>query len=284
MRPRLSSGRGLSPGRGLSSGRAAWRLATGGAGPATAAVGVLIFACVFLAVAGPREGVALRSHALQQSFGAELPVQRTVYASLNDTALTSRMRVATTSAATLVTVQSDLRRNLAALHLPLAPAGTDWAGLTSPLNTLTAYAKAAAPAGIPPQLELAYRGQLSRYTTLVSGALPRTATQGADGTTLQIAVTTGTAATLHLRVGSRLGDGLGTTLIVTGIVRPGGAASAPFWAADPLVYAPPRRRRRRPPACRTGPVPGSSGPANWPCCSRRWTRPPRPPPRTSRWT
>ncbi len=222
----------------LSSARAAWRLATGGAGPATAAVGVLIFACVFLAVAGPREGVALRSHALQQSFGAELPVQRTVYASLNDTALTSRMQVRTTSAATLVTVQSELRRNLAALHLPLAAASTDWSGLTSPLGTLTAFAKAAAPAGIPPQLELAYRGQLTRYTTLVAGAMPRTATQGADGTMLQIAVTTGTAATLHLRVGSRLGDGLGTTLVVTGIVRPGGAASDPFWAADPLVYAP----------------------------------------------
>jgi putative ABC transport system permease protein len=230
VRLRLSSGR--------PAGRAAWRLATGGAGPATAAVGVLIFACVFLAVAGPREGVALRTHALQQSFGAELPVQRTVYASLNDTALTSRMQVSTTSAATLVTVQSDLRRNLAALHLPLAAAGTDWSGLTSPLDTLTAFAKAAAPAGIPPQLELAYRGQLTQYTTLVSGAMPRTATQGADGTMLQIAVTTGTAATLHLRVGSRLGDGLGTTLVVTGIVRPGGAASDPFWAADPLVYAP----------------------------------------------
>ena len=216
-----------------------WRLATGGAaaGAATAAVGLLIFACVFLAVAGPREGIALRTHALQQSLRAQQPMQRTVYASLNDTALDARLNVSSTSTATLLTVQSELRRNLTSSHLPLAASGTDWYGMTTALGTLSGYSKAAAPAGVAPLLELVYRGQLSRYATLVSGTLPATATQGANGTTLQIAVTTGTAATLHLHAGSRLGDGLGTTLVVTGIVR-AGAPSTPFWAADPLVYAP----------------------------------------------
>jgi putative ABC transport system permease protein len=238
MNVRLSPGKPGKPGKTGKTGKTAWRLATGGAGPATAAVGLLIFACVFLAVAGPREGVALRTRALQQSFSAQEPMQRTVYASLDDTALTARLGVGSTGSGTLVTVQSELRRNLAGLHLPLAASGTDWYGLTTPLGTLSGYARAAAPADIPPQLELAYRGQLTRYARLVSGTMPDTATQGADGTMLQIAVTTGTAATLHLRVGSRLRDGLGTTLVVTGILRPDGPATAPFWAADPLVYAP----------------------------------------------
>jgi putative ABC transport system permease protein len=219
--------------------RTAWRLAAGGtAGAATAAVGLLIFACVFLAVAGPREGIALRTHALQQSLRAEEPMQRTVYASLDDTALTARMNVPSAASSTLLTVQRELRANLAGLHLPLAAAGTGWYGMTTALGTLSGYGKAADPAGVPPLLELVYRGQLARYVTLVSGALPDTATQGANGTMLQIAVTTSTAATLDLHVGSRLGDGQGTTLVVTGIVRAGAAASTPFWAADPLAYSP----------------------------------------------
>jgi putative ABC transport system permease protein len=218
--------------------RTGWRLATGGAGTATAAVGLLIFACVFLAVAGPREGVALRTRALQQSFSAQQPVQRTVFAAVDDTALTARLNLPSASNAALVTVQGELRGNLAGLHLPLAAASADWYGLTTALGTLSGYRPAAAPSGVAPQLELVYRGQLGQYATLAAGTLPATATQGARGTTLQIAVSTGTAATLGLRVGSRLGDGLGTTLVVTGIIRARSATSAPFWAADPETYAP----------------------------------------------
>ena len=216
-----------------------WRLATGGgAGPATAAVGLLIFACVLLAVAGPREGIALRSRALQQSLSAAQPIARTVYASLNDSAFAARMNVASTDAANLVQAQGELRHSLSNLQLPLTAAGTGWSGLATSLGPLSRYPQAAAPAGIPPQLELVYRSQLGQYAKLVSGTMPATATQGADGTVLPIAVTTTTAARLDLHVGSRLGDGLGTTLAVTGIVRAGGAASMPFWAADPMAYGP----------------------------------------------
>jgi putative ABC transport system permease protein len=222
--------------------RTAWRLAVGGrAGAATAAVGLLIFACVFLAVAGPREGVALRTHALQQSLGQDTPMQRSVYATVSDTAFTFKPDTPgqpNTPGASFGQVGDGIDRILTGQHVPLAAPGTDWYGLTTPLGTLTRYDPAAALAGIPPRLELVYRGQLGQYVTLVAGTMPRTATQGPDGTMLPIAVTTGTAATLGLRVGSQLGDGTGTTLVVTGIVRPDGAASASFWAADPLAYAP----------------------------------------------
>jgi putative ABC transport system permease protein len=217
--------------------RTAWRLAVGGgAGPATAAVGLLILACVFLAVAGPREGVALRTHALQQSLDQDSPIQRSVYATVSDTAFTFKRD--TGAGASFGQVGDAIGQVLTSQHVPLAAPSTYWYGLSTPLGTLTRYAAAAAPAGVPPQLELVYRGQLGQYVTLVAGTLPRTATQGQNGTMLQIAVTTGTAATLGLRVGTRLGDGLGTTLVVTGIVRADGAASAPFWAADPLLSAP----------------------------------------------
>jgi putative ABC transport system permease protein len=218
--------------------RTSWRLATGGgAGLATTAVGLLIFACVFLAVAGPREGIALRTHALQQSFSTQVPMGRTVYASVNDTALAARMKASSTDATIMATAQRELASKLA--DLPLAASGSDWYGMTTPLNALSGgYGKSADPAGMAPQIELTYRAQLSKYMTLISGTMPDTATQGTNGTILQIAVTSGTAARFGLHAGSRLGDGLGTRLVVTGIVRPRGPATAPFFAADPLEYAP----------------------------------------------
>ena len=61
------------------------------------------------------------------------------------------------------------------------------------------YPAAAAPSGIvPPKLKLVYRTQLGRYLNVVSGALPATASQGADGTTLQIAVSQATATAFGL--------------------------------------------------------------------------------------
>ena len=224
--------------------RTAWRLTTGGgAGMATAVVGLLVLACVFLAVAGPREGLALRTHALQQSLNTQQPVQRTIYAAIDDSDLDALLNPLgenppVTSTVDLEFVQQELRGNLSGLGLPLTPAATSWYGMTTPLETTAGYPAAAAPAGVAPQLELAYRSQLSRYVTLVSGTMPATATQGPDGTVLQIAVTTGTAATLHLHPGSRLSDGPGTSVVVTGIVRATGAASAPFWAADPVIRSP----------------------------------------------
>src|SRR5580704_13261198 len=90
--------------------RAAWRLAAGGAGMATAAAGLLVFACVFLAVAGPRASAGLRTRALQQSLNTGTPLQRTMSVALDETSLDSRMGTATTSLATFTSAQAGFRR------------------------------------------------------------------------------------------------------------------------------------------------------------------------------
>jgi putative ABC transport system permease protein len=220
--------------------RAAWRLAAGGAGMATAAAGLLVFACVFLAVAGPRASAGLRTRALQQSLNTGTPLQRTMSVALDETSLDSRMGTATTSLATFTSAQAGFRRALTSVHVPLAASTAgDWSGLDTALTPLTRYPAAAAPSGIvPPKLKLVYRTQLGRSMRLVSGALPATASQGADGTTLQIAVAQATATAFGLRTGSRLGDGPGLTLVVSGIIRPVAQTSSLFWTADPLMATP----------------------------------------------
>jgi len=88
----------------------------------------------------------------------------------------------------------------------------------------------------PPQLEILYRSRLSSNATLVAGSLPTRARGHGSPATFQVAVTTATAASLGLHVGSRL-TAAGQVLVVSGIIRPLGAASS-FWTVDPVAPVP----------------------------------------------
>jgi putative ABC transport system permease protein len=89
-------------------------------------------------------------------------------------------------------------------------------------------------------MEILYRDRLSRYAGLVSGRLPAGGSVNGGVTTLQVAVTSATAARFGLRPGRRLGMGA-VVLLVTGIVRPA-APGSPFWALDPDAAAPTQNR------------------------------------------
>ena len=198
-----------------------------GRGPAVA-LAVIAALGAFLATAGPRESAALQNAALHKTlagFAAGVGLYATADWDMTGTTPTDLL-----SPQQLQTAGHVLRSYLAPPLKP-APGAADWNGLTSPLIGVTDAAKSAF-LGEPPQLELGYRSALAANARLVAGTYPYSATLKAPGrlsVTLQVAVTTATAARFSLHPGSMLdlaavgnGNGAGppVTLDVTGIIRP----------------------------------------------------------------
>ena len=88
----------------------------------------------------------------------------------------------------------------------------------------------------PPQLEILYRSGLSSNATLVAGSLPTRARRHGSSAAFEVAVTTATAASFGLHVGSRF-TAAGQVLVVSGIIRPLGAGSS-FWTVAPVAPVP----------------------------------------------
>ena len=241
---------------------AAWRSVTG-AGPAvTASFGLLVLGCAFLATAGPRQGLAMRTAALHRELAAAPAVQRSVeltsvpwefaYA-LPGTYSLDGLGPPSATAADLAAVGGEAARALAATPLPLAARGADWAGLDTGRAPVGGAAAGAFLAGARPELEICYQDPLMRYARLADGRWPRrarvrfSAVPGPNGlghavsrATFEIAVTQATAARFGLHPGSRLTEDGVTgplTLDVTGVLRTAAPASA-FWTANPAAAAP----------------------------------------------
>jgi len=225
---------------------ARWLAASAGTGTAAAlALGLLAGIAVFAAVAGPRQGLAVRTRALQQVFAATPAAERSVQASADwrtaESAIGHPM-----DATEINEVTQELASALASLSVPTLPP-TAWGGLTTPYYPVSGEARSAqASQGVPPQLELVFRDSLGRHSRLVSGREPglvspaRQRGGAAAGRAFGIAVTQPTAARFGLRPGSRLVMsvlGHPITLEVTGIIRPAGPAGT-FWTLDPIAAAP----------------------------------------------
>ena len=225
-------GRGRWPMRTLGRRlRAGWVTLTGTGAAATVAFGLLVFVAVLASLAIPRESVALRTGALQRVIAASPPADRTVVGTVAATSMGG-------DASAIAAVGASLRATLAAADVPVAGNSLLWAGLTTAYVPVSGTAQAAGYG--PPQLELAYRTALARYSDIVAGRLPA----GGDGgggtggqqTVVQVAVTADTAARLGLRVGSRLDAGT-VELVVTGIIRPADPAAA-FWTQSAAAASP----------------------------------------------
>ena len=91
---------------------------------------------------------------------------------------------------------------------------------------------------LPPEMEILYRDQLTRYGRLAAGRLPQQGVTSDGQVVLQVAVTGATAARYGLRPGSRLGMGPDVTLEVTGIVT----RSIPARRSGGWTRSPPPRR------------------------------------------
>lgn len=219
--------------------RAAWRLLTGTGGAASAGFGLLVLACVFLAIAAPRQSLNLRTHALQRALTGASPLATSVAGTAEYTDISAGLS-GPVDAHSVAAARTGLAANLTREGLPLAPPVTDWSWLSSAFFKVTGGPAALYGGGLPPQMKLLYCENLGRFVSLVAGRLPSGAQETSDGgAVFQIAVTSATAARFGLRPGTRIGTepGTGLVLLVTGIVRPV-AAGLDIWATDPAAAVP----------------------------------------------
>jgi hypothetical protein len=200
----------------------------------TLALALLVFGCVFAAMAGPAISLRLRTEALQQALTRLGPQGTSI-----DVTASSNLFAEDFSAQPILT-EDDLSAATSALasgfaaSVPLA-AGS-WAGLTTtPRAVLSGSARM--PAGYHPELEVTYREQLTSNVQVIAGQV---ADANIPPGVLGVAVTPQTAARFGLRPGSRLtlkGPAGPVDVLVTAIVRPRQPAST-FWVTDPAVTAP----------------------------------------------
>jgi putative ABC transport system permease protein len=209
-----------------------WRLITGAASATAVAFCLVASASSLVAVAGPRAGAQLRTNAFRQIVAATPAADKTVVGTLDANTLGAALN-AQVGANQIALTKAKLRHVLAKT-LPLARAGTDWGGLTTPFTSFADKSRVVGTDGT--LLELAYRDDLGKNVRVVAGSLPA----GGPGSsaTVQVAVTAATARVFSLSVGSRVQLGsTGLVLRVTGIVAPTGRG-APFWTIDPVAAAP----------------------------------------------
>ncbi|HEY1345582.1 MAG TPA: hypothetical protein VGF54_11385 [Streptosporangiaceae bacterium] len=209
-----------------------WVAATGAGAAASFALAILVLAVVFIAVAVPRASLGHRTQVVQRILHAA-PSQQT--AVLGDANL-SGLNQGQVGAGELALAGRRLSGSLQRDGLPLAPAASQWSGLAIDAGAVSGTSGPSAGRLGTPQLEILYRSGLSRNATLVAGSLPTGAPAHGSPAAFQVAVTTATAASLGLHVGSRL-TAADQVLVVSGIIRPLGAASS-FWTVDPMAPVP----------------------------------------------
>ena len=158
------------------AGRAARRITgqvAGSAGGSTLALALLVFACVFVALAAPALGLRTQTEALRQQLARQPPIARAVQADADWGSFTGQLGsgAAVLTSPQLASATTALARGLAAAGLPAgsgAQAG-NWAGLATNAFTVASGAAPSANAGVPPRMEVLYRDQLARYTQVVAG-------------------------------------------------------------------------------------------------------------------
>jgi len=215
--------------------------AVGAAAGSTLALALLVFGCVFAAMAGPALSLHTRSEALQQTLAGLSATTRTVQADANLSDFTTpqvESGIGVNQAMTpgeLPETTREMGRGLAALGLRLR-AGS-WAGLSSKLFVVVSGAGPRAQAALPPKLEVVYRDPLAGHARLVAGTLVSTAVPaGMVGVT----ATTQMAYRFGLHPGSRLSlttqDGP-VGLFVTAVVAKRAPGST-FWTQDSTMGTP----------------------------------------------
>jgi len=234
-----------APATGRPAGRAARRIAGQVAGSAvgsTQALALLVFACVFGALAGPALGLRTQTEALQQQLASQPRITRALQADASWEAFTGQLGSGATvlTDPQLASATTALARGFAAAGLPTgtgAQAG-NWAGLATNAFTVASGAAPSAYAGsVPPRMEVLYRDQLARYTRVVAG---RYTAAPAPGGAVPVAVTTQTAARFGIRPGSRLvliTPSAPVSVVVTAIVK-ARAPAATFWGYDVTAAVP----------------------------------------------
>ena len=227
------------------------RLTGMGAVP-TMALAVLVFGCVLVATAGPREALYTRTHALQRALDQVPALARSITVSTTWSQMINSVAHPKPSFAdTLLsnaTSQYHNDFNVGVLHLD--PVRADWLGMTTTEEGVDSTL--AGTGGRAVQMEVSYRLPLTAHVRVLAGRLdvpaPASSRQIAGFfPTINVAVTRQTADKFGLKVGSAVqtpgpatspsGAASSITLRVTAIVAERQPASA-FWQADPSLAVP----------------------------------------------
>ena len=222
---------------------------------------LLTLCAVFAATAGARETLASRTQAARQTLAATTPTSRTITVSAAwydvqgvlayDNSANERTSV---QPATIDAITSALHADFNHAPVSLAPLGTDWSSITTPFSPVNGNLPGTG--ATPVKLEVTERPSLGARMRLLSGHFPvatpagsSASSPGQPGTgppipTLQVAMTSQTAARLGLHAGSTFvltgpeaastGAATAITVIVTAVVAPVDPASS-FWGVDPSV-------------------------------------------------
>ena len=211
-----------------------WRRLTGSASGTAIAFGVVALACALAAVAGPRASAQLQTDAFQQLVTSTPALSKTIVGTIDTGSLADGVQ-SQVGVAEVTQLQADLRGKLAK-KVPLAPARSDWASLTTPFSPFADNSPAVAR-GAGTQFELVYRQALSRNVRVLAGSLPAGVAHRGGSAVVPVAITAATARRYNLKVGSRVALPGAIMLQVTAIVAPVSARSA-FWQLDPILADP----------------------------------------------
>jgi putative ABC transport system permease protein len=225
---------GGAPGGPRPSPRGAWARISGTGAAASVGLALLVLATVAISVALPRVSLSQRTLALRHTVAAQPATSTAVLGNISYPSFDVEFNGQPFAAADLTAAGAVLSADLSGQGLPLAP--PFWSGLSAAYATVTGAGPGTVSA-LPPQMEILYRDQLTRYSRLAAGRLPQQGVTSDGQVVLQVAVTGATAARFGLRPGSRLGMAPNVTLEVTGIVTPADPGSA-FWGVDPIAAAP----------------------------------------------
>jgi putative ABC transport system permease protein len=228
------------------------RSLTGMGAVATLALAVLVFGCVLVAAAGPREALYTRTRALQHALAAVPALARSIVVttSLPQMFNTAAHPSSGFSDAVLRNVTSQLRKDFNHGVLHLAPLSADWLGMTTTEEGVDSAL--AGTGGHTVEMEISYRLPLTDHVRVLAGSLFARAPAASRQIigffpTINVAVTRRTADKFGLRVGSTVqtasqpvsqsGTVSPITLRVTAIVAESQPTSA-FWQADPSLTVP----------------------------------------------
>jgi putative ABC transport system permease protein len=221
------------------------RLATlGGTGvSATVVLALLVLGCAFVAMAGPRASLSIRTRALRQTVSRVAPAGTAITATTDKNDFTAgtpagASGLGVVSPDDLSTVKHEMRLQLASAGLPVGSTATAWAGLTVPFVPVGG-AGPGAQSAIGPKLEVLYRDTLRGQSRLIAGRYP--GGPSAAGRPIPVVVTQRTATRFGVHPGSKLtlpSPQKGTvTLAVSGVIAPRDPDAA-FWTADSVAAAP----------------------------------------------
>ncbi|HEY2549519.1 MAG TPA: FtsX-like permease family protein [Streptosporangiaceae bacterium] len=208
----------------------------GNGAAAAAALALLVLGCVFVALAGPRASLDIRTRALRSDIAAAPQVDKTVVVNGDWNSFSASLPTGA-QAAPLSDVKTELGDDLAAAGVPLGPTAGEWTGLTTKLALYPGAADSAQTA-VPPVIEVIYRDVLGRYSRLIAGSYPGDRLSHGR---IPIAVTEQTASRFSLALGTRLAittpNSGALNLVVTGVIGVRDP-QATFWTADSLAAAP----------------------------------------------